>query len=119
MDVEELQILAGARAWLAARGWCQGAEARDASGRPVHPQSDRAVAWSASGAIYRASGFDGTPEVRQRYERAVWRLAQSVSAHPSKWNDTPGRDKPDVLAALDRALLACGWTAAETGAHPS
>ena len=119
MEVEELQILAGARALLEAGGWCQGAEARDGSGRPVHPQSDRAVAWSASGAIYRASGFDGTPEVRQQYERAVWRLAETVGAHPSKWNDTPGRDRQDVLAALDRALLACGWTPAEVAAHPA
>ena len=45
-----LELLRGARARVA-RGWCQGAMARDARGRSVACTSREAVAWCIAGGI--------------------------------------------------------------------
>lgn len=100
-------VLEIARSLLDRCGWCQRAEAVDASGHPRHPMDPRAVRWSASGAIYLASGFDGSAERRRVYQEAVTRLAAVIAAPPSAWNDTAGRRREEVLAALERAADAC------------
>lgn len=40
---------------FAERGWCQGAEARDANGVPCEPADERARSWSVRGALLAAS----------------------------------------------------------------
>jgi hypothetical protein len=97
-------VLRAARDLLADAGWCQHAEARDARGHPVYPMAAEACAFSASGAIYRASTFDGTPERRQLYERAVALLGEEAKTAPTAWNDSAGRTRTDVVTAFDRAL---------------
>jgi CBS-domain-containing membrane protein len=97
--------LTEARAVLAQRGWSQGSEARDAHGAPCHPGWLGARSWSVTGAIYRASGFDGTPEKRRRYEQAASRLTHTVAQPITRWNDAGGRTRADVLAAFDAAIF--------------
>ena len=82
-------------------GWCQGAIARDASGRSVLPSSSEARRWSLLGALLasrdgqRASDFLG----------AVNSLHSSIDESALEvWNDRPGRTQREVVAALERAL---------------
>lgn len=94
------RILATARNMLAGQGaWTQGAEARESDGRPTHPTSDRAVAWSDTGAIYAASGYDGSPERRQGLVAALVRYGK-----PHGWNDEPTREVRHVMSAFDDAI---------------
>jgi hypothetical protein len=103
-----LAVLLSARRLLAHTAFCQHAEAKDAVGRPVHPLSPDAQAFSASGAVYRASAFDGSPERRQLLERACAWLAEAVGAPLLRWNDQTGRTQDQVLAAFDAAAAAHG-----------
>jgi hypothetical protein len=106
-DEDIRRVLRAARALLETRPWCQGAEARDLQGRPAHPAAMGARAWSVSGAVYRATGFDGTPERRTLYQRALTRLAEVVGTPLLAWNDAPDRRVSEVLAAL---AAAGGWS---------
>jgi CBS-domain-containing membrane protein len=89
---------------LVDRGWCQFAEALDASGRPAHPTSLQAQSWSITGATYVGVHFDGSPEKRAIYESGVAMLGEVLGAPPGRWNDTPGRTREQALAALDEVL---------------
>ena len=100
MDAEVAWILQAAGATLAAGRWCQGAEARDEQGHPAHPLAATARTFSMTGALYRASGFDGTPERRQIYQAAVSSVAAGLDLPISKWNDSPGRRLDQVLEAI-------------------
>jgi hypothetical protein len=87
-------------------GWCQGAAARDASGRPVSPASAFACTWSAPGALERAwvrhnrrfgIGLDA-------FVHASLALAAATGEAPQTWNDAVGRTLPEVLDALAEAI---------------
>lgn len=101
-------VLQSARQLLAQTAFCQHAEAKDAAQRPVHPLSQNAHAFSASGALYRASAFDGSPERRQLLQQATTWLAEAVGAPLLRWNDQVGRTRDQILAAFDVAIAAHG-----------
>jgi hypothetical protein len=85
-----------------ARGWSQGADARDADGRAVPLSSDAARAWSPLGA-FALLATDGirTDHVR----RALVAFADVIGADSLQaWNDAPGRSREEVLSALEEAI---------------
>jgi hypothetical protein len=92
-------------------GWCQGAAARDAAGRPVSPASAFASRWSAAGALERAWARHEDPYgvALDAFERANLALAAATGDVPQAWNDAAGRTLHDVLDALAEAIqLAVG-----------
>lgn len=86
-----------------ARGWTQGAYARDAAGRSVYAWTPEACAWCALGAM-RGVGRSGAEydEARATLERLT--PARSVSS----FNDAPTTTQADVLALFDRAIATAG-----------
>ncbi len=101
---------------LVVSGWCQGAHARDASGRPVEPSSVFARQWSAAGAVERVwrRSADGEAAGLDAFERANLALAAAVRGLPQDWNDEDERHQSQVLDALAEAifLLSIGDTEA-------
>ena len=101
------QTLAEVTQLLTPRTWAQGAEAKDAQGTGVHPDSSFAQSYSLTGAVYRVSKFDGTPESRRRYEAAVKLLLTTFQElHPKehwlKWHDAPERTFADIAELLTK-----------------
>ncbi len=85
-----------------ARGWSQGAPARDASGRPVAFWGDGACSWSLS-AAFALAATDGLPEgYVPNSIRAFADVTGALSLEA--WNDAPDRTKEELLAAIDAAL---------------
>jgi hypothetical protein len=110
MNIEDAATVA--ERWLAdaygliESGWCQGAPARDAAGRPIEPESNFAVAWSAPGALlrlWRRSEVDVQLGLFA-FQRANLALAATVDEGIGAWNDRPGRRQADVLEAILVAL---------------
>ena len=87
-------------------GWCQGAAARDACGRPVSPASAFATRWSAPGALERAweRHEDRFGLALDAFERANLALAAATGEVPQAWNDAAGRTLHEVLDALAEAI---------------
>ena len=84
------------------RGWSQGADARDAHGRSVGLNSDKAQAWSLLGAFGLAA-TDGVPPDHVR--RALVALSGVIGTDSlQRWNDAPDRTREEVLFALDEAI---------------
>ena len=100
-------VLRGAHELLAS-GWCQGADARDASGRAVEPWDDRATAWSLLGALVaqtEPARLESGELTVAALRRAVGALAEVLTAESlSEWNDAPGRDAAEVANILTRAI---------------
>lgn len=95
-------ILVAARK-LVAKGWTQGAAAKDRDGVGVDPRSRRAVCWCAGGAI-NAGAWDARDSSRAvRYLQRMLRIKWPLAA----WNDEPDRTQRSVLAAFDRAIKRC------------
>ncbi len=90
-----LDILRSARA-LVARGWTQGAFARDASGNAVRPKDPCAIRWCADGAV---RSVDPYPSAALAAMDRVLAPCDFVN-----WNDCPGRTQAEVLGAFDRAI---------------
>jgi hypothetical protein len=101
--VEELLVLAHE---FVREGWCQGAAARDACGRPVSPTSAFARGWSAAGALERAWARhdDRFGSGLAAFERANLALAAATGDVPQAWNDADGRTDTEVLDALAEAI---------------
>lgn len=93
------------------KGWCQGADATDASGEPVEPWSAEAARWSLLGAIVAALDRPARPG----HELPLPALATAMGAladlidEPSlaRWNDDPLRSQQEVLTVLERARTIC------------
>jgi hypothetical protein len=84
------------------RGWSQGADARDASGKAVAMTSEGAEAWSVLGSFALAA-TDGIPI--NHIHAALRALVDVTQADSLKdWNDSPLRNQQDVLDALDAAI---------------
>lgn len=105
-------VAALAEAWLAdaydlvATGWCQGASARDAEGRPVGAHSPAACEWSLTGSLLRAlRTSEAEPELAlHAFQRASLAVTAAVNEVASVWNDAPRRRAEDVLDALATAI---------------
>lgn len=96
------EVLRKARG-LGERGWCQAADALNRAGDNCECYAPDAVQWCAYGAIRRA---------RENTEEADRSVLALVAAIPgvgedfpreritslTRWNDTPGRTKGEVLA---------------------
>jgi hypothetical protein len=107
--IEDMLALAHA---LVREGWCQGAAARDASGRPVAPESAFACRWSAAGALERvwARHEDRFGLGLSAFERANLAVVSVVGEAPQAWNDIEGRTVIEVLDALaEAARLEAGF----------
>jgi hypothetical protein len=92
---------------LVEKGWCQGAEARDAHGLPTAVGAADAAAWSLLGALQATTAADPSTEL-QDIGDAVSALAE-VIMDPSlaNWNDAEARTKLEVLSVLkDAEVLA-------------
>jgi hypothetical protein len=93
---------------LIARGWSQGADARDAEGRPIEPWDRRASSWSILGALVavlerhaRTTGELPLEDVAA----ALYAIADVVQIESlEEWNDSLAQSQEDVLGALDRAI---------------
>jgi hypothetical protein len=87
-------------------GWCQGAAARDACGRPVSPASAFAISWSAPGALERAWARreDRYGLALDAFKRANLALAAATGDVPQAWNDAAGRTLHEVLDALAESI---------------
>jgi hypothetical protein len=92
---------------LVEKGWCQGAEARDARGRVTRVGAADCVAWSLLGALQATTA--GDPETGlEDIGVAVSALAELIN-DPSlaHWNDAEARTKLEVLSVLkDAEVLA-------------
>ena len=78
-------------------GWCKGAFARDADGRPVNYMSGKACSWCLSGAIRRAAQEAGADSQQTWID-----TYQSLSEMPSRWNDS--RSTVDEVITFLRSL---------------
>jgi hypothetical protein len=105
--VEEMLTLAHA---FIREGWCQGTVARDASDRPVAPESPFACRWSAVGALERvwAGHEDRYGLGLEAFERANLALVSVVGEPAQAWNDLGGRTLSQVLDALAEAVRLIG-----------
>ncbi len=94
-------VLIAARAKIE-QGWTQGASARDALSNAVAFDDQNATCWCMVGALFAAEPIDDMLRVDARL---------SLRIHParvgiSRFNDTPGRTKEEVLAVFDKAIAA-------------
>jgi hypothetical protein len=85
---------------LVEQGWCQGTEARNASGRATEVVAPDAASWSLLGALQATAVGDPSTEL-QDIGDAVAALAE-VIFDPSlaNWNDSHTRTKLEVLNVL-------------------
>jgi hypothetical protein len=92
---------------LVARGWTQGADARDADQRPVHAWSAEARSWSVLGAmICGDASRPGQVPIDQLASAAVLLAGAVETSSLSKWNDEPGRTQAEAIAAFNAALAS-------------
>ena len=98
------------------RGWSQGAQARDGRGHVTPAWSSEAASWSMLGALL-ASWYAHNEALEEDFvahsmdARALGDAMAALgdatgSADLDGWNDAPGRQLDDVLAAIEAALLA-------------
>lgn len=96
------EILIDARE-LVARGWTQGASARNAAGEICGVLSPQATQFCASGACFKVAfdrDFDATEAAGAVVE--LGRRGRSVFS----WQDRPGRTQEEVLTRFDETLEA-------------
>lgn len=86
---------------LLAKGWTQGAWARDENGNPVSELSPAARSFCILGARYRVcQDTSGKIKLDAIFIAAVEFNLSSIKS----WNDDPKRTQPEVLAFIDRAI---------------
>jgi hypothetical protein len=103
---------------LIERGWTQHADARADDHRPVQPWDVRAASWSLLGALVAAvedaATAHGERVAFSELARTCILLADTLDSDSlAQWNDSPGRNRTDVLAALDRASIQTGGPSPE------
>lgn len=101
---------------LLLRGWCRGAQARDAQGRVVLAWNEEAASWSLLGALlatwHRHDDMEDADFVAHRADAlalgdATQALGEATgTAALDQWNDADGRNVGEVVAAVDCALAA-------------
>lgn len=99
-------ILNKAADWLEENAWCQNSLCRRGgiSFNRIVPDAERCC---LNGAIYMASGLDlGRTKKNQiaAISQAFDLVEKSLGTrNPARWNDTKGRTKQEVIAALRKA----------------
>jgi hypothetical protein len=114
-------LLSNARR-LIDRGWTQHADARADDDRPVQPWDARAASWSLLGALVaaveEAATTYGERVAFSELARTCILLADTLDSDSLKqWNDSRGRTRTDVLAALDQAGTQDGGPRREPYGH--
>lgn len=89
---------------LLAKGWTQGAEARDASGNPTHAQSRKAVSFCPRGAAIHVSATWGHGPRKLKSLAAALNEMSPLHEPLETWNDSEWRKQSHVLALIDRAI---------------
>lgn len=101
-----VKVLKEARA-LIAKGWTQGAFARDGNYQPVQVGDDAAECYCISGALHLAADTRITWKQQPETFNQAWRALEHVTdtrISLVQWNDAPERELDEVLAAFDRAI---------------
>lgn len=98
---ETTTLLIRARA-LIERGWCRGANARDAKGSAIESQSKDATAWCAAGALF-AAGLVPDDECWHHPVVRHFQAAIGGNRNIQGFNDDQETVEP-ILAAFDRAI---------------
>jgi hypothetical protein len=105
-EPDGLRLLVAARG-LVVRGWCRGADARNAAGAEVHPWDAEAVSWSLLGAIVAVLEWEAQHRGEMPIEdlaAALYALADVIDTDSLvDWNDELGRTQDDVTAVLSAA----------------
>ena len=105
-EADGLRLLLAARG-LVARGWCRGADARNAAGAEVDPWDADAVSWSLLGAIVAVLEWEAQHRGEVPIEdlaAALYALADLIETNSLvDWNDELGRTQDDVTAVLSAA----------------
>ena len=76
------------------KGWTQRFCAKDANGNSCSSTDQNAVCWCPLGAIFAA--YPGIEQIS-----VVDKLQGHLDSGIMQWNDTPGRTKEEVIAALE------------------
>jgi hypothetical protein len=92
---------------LVARAWCQGADARDAGGRPIDPWAPDAASWSLLGAIVAVLEREAAETGEMALDElaaALYALAEQIDTDSLvAWNDEPRRSQAEVVGVLGKA----------------
>jgi hypothetical protein len=103
MNATQVQEILLKCAALVRRGWCTGAPAKNADGKPVGPRDQDAVAWCAIGAIQKICGG---PEDGWEARFALRQVLGSEGIQ--EWNDGRARDGEMVARMFEEAAkYAC------------
>jgi len=98
MPTKDVRSVLMEAAAIVRQGWCTGAPAKNAEGKPVGPRDKDAVAWCAIGAIQKICGG---PE--DGFE-ARYALRQVIGRDTIQdWNDTYAKDAEQVAQAFEDA----------------
>ncbi len=82
------------------KGWCTGAPAKDAEGRPCGPRDKQAVAWCAIGAIQKVCGG---PEDGYEARYALRLVLPNFNQSVQEWNDVWAKDGEHVAEMFEKA----------------
>jgi ubiquinol-cytochrome c reductase cytochrome c1 subunit len=90
------------------QGWCRSEAAVDEDNAAVHPASDAAIRWSATGALLaaqarRRGGGEAAGLASCAFAQAELAL-RAVVGDIVPWNAAPERTHDEVLAAFERAI---------------
>ena len=78
--------------------WCTHALAKNEKGKAVAVHSEHAVAWSATGAIYKVARGTGLAPA------AIEAVQDVLGCQLQNYNDTPNRLRPHVITAMRKAI---------------
>jgi hypothetical protein len=98
---------------LVSFGWCQGADARDATHLPVQPWSSKACYWSLLGALVAAldappDAMPESPELIAELRLALVAVSETMTAWSLEdWNDDTERTQAEVIETLAAARRRC------------
>jgi hypothetical protein len=88
---------------LVEKGWCQGTEARDASGRPTTVVAADAMSWSLLGALQATAVADQSTHIQDIGDAMAALAELIVDPSLASWNDAETRTKLEVLSLLKDA----------------